>query len=327
MNNDVITYPSTVNGGTTVILPSSRVACEIGQEKYNKYHKEAETADMKSKVRVTTAYLGQARKATSTRSKTVTLKHYYKMLFEQEDSYKDCCQAVMQGNPVDDGVREEVKQFADHLVDVAMLIDPGLANNEAGWGQSEQGPIADPALIGSGAANPCFQRRQDGEESRDGEGNGAYRIIICTDQPWFGNKVDNAGIVLALVTILQQFRPVELWIQQGWLGHPNDQYHGVTLFKLECEGGIDPTQLIFWTSHPEKDRRFSRDINGEIGREAEAVSNKAEMPCDLFLMGAWMKLYGIEQGRFGEDTKEEKLKKFGQYIVDTVKSVIYGDEA
>jgi len=39
-----------------------------------------------------------------------------------------------------------------------------------------------------------------------------------------------------------------------------------------------------------------------------------------------MKLYGIEQGRLGEDTKEEKLKKFGQYIVDTTKNIMYGGE-
>ena len=323
--NEVITYPSTVNGGTTIVLPSSKVACQVGQAKYDKYHEEAETADLKQKVQVTTSRISTTnRKAISTRSKTVTLKHYYKMLFEQEDRYKNCCQAVMQGNPFDDSIKEEVKQFADHLVEVAMMIEPGLSNNEGGWGQSEQGPIADPALIGSGAANPCFQRRHDGEESRDGEGDGAYRIIICTDQPWFGNKIDNAGVVLALIAILQQFRPVELWIQQGWLGHGDA--NGVTLFKLECEGGVDPTQLIFWTSNPEKDSRFSRDINDEMGRDAEAISHKAEMPCDLFLMGAWMKLYGIEQGQLGEDTKEQRLKKFGQYIVDTTKSIAYGGE-
>ena len=325
MSEEVITYPSTVNGGTTVILPSSRAACDMGQKKWDKEHEKMKGKDMKEKVQILTSYLTN-RETTKTKKKTIQLGTWYKEIKATEKRFKACCDATLKGDPA---MNEQVKDFSDQLVDLALMLEPSLSSNEGGWQTSDQGPIADPALIGSGAPNPCFRRRYDGDKAKDGAGDGAYRIVICTDQPWFGNRVDNASIVLALITLLRKWRPVELWIQQGWVnneGKTNGNSSGVTLFKLDCDGGVSPTQLLFWTSHPSKDSRFSRDVNESIGRTSKAVSNKSEVPSDLFLMGAWMKLYGIDESTIGMLPKEERMAKFGQYLVDTVKSVAYGEE-
>jgi hypothetical protein len=70
---------------------------------------------------------------------------------------------------------------------------------------------------------------------------------------------------------LQRFGPVELWIQQGWLGKEDND--GVTLFKLDFSQGFQPTQLAFWCGHELKDTSFSFEINMALGRATNCAKS------------------------------------------------------
>ena len=334
--NDTIEYDSKINSGVTVILPNTKVACELGQTHYSREVNNLKEADPNDKVTVTTSSARGGGKKTK-EMKISTLMKKWK---EQLKLYDGCVNDLQKGVEAD---KNYIKKLADEIVDYALMIDPSLSNTEGGWQTAENGPIADSSLVASGVPNPCFKRRHDGEEAKDGAGDGAYRVVICTDKPYWGQVNDNSAYITALVTILQNFGPVEIWIQQGWLhpkGDVNDIRSGVTLFKLDADGGIDPTQLAFWTGHRFKDAVFSHAVNSEIGRTQSAVSTVSEIPCDVFLYGTWMKMYGIDEGKerptneeankwhktAGPSTKQERLQMFSEYLIDTVKGILYSED-
>jgi hypothetical protein len=180
-------------------------------------------------------------------------------------------------------------------------------------------------LLAAGEERCCIQRKDEGEAVKGGEGGGAYRLIINTDVSWWGQPNDNAAMVGALAVILQQFRPVEIWIQQGWLGC--HEWDGITLFKLDFTGAFDPTALAFWIGHGDKDSVFSYFINMELGRENTSTSTIAEIPADLMLRGDWMTVYGINQDAFLNMMHTEKMDLMARWIADTAMQIALAQKA
>ena len=122
--------------------------------------------------------------------------------------------------------------------------------------------------------------------------------------------------------VLQQFAPVEIWIQQAWIGNGDDD--GVSLFKLDFNGNFDPTQLSFWCGSEYKDIPFSNFVNRSIGRESSNAKHP-ELPCDLYLRGDWMTRHGIGNG-FDKLPSTEQLNLATKWINATCGEILYGDE-
>lgn len=333
--SEIIKYESNVNGGVTVILPDSKTACDIGMGYFTSEIDNLANMPQDQTMNTSTINVRGDSKSKGKKLKVKTLLRRWK---EYMKSYNKCVDDLRKGS---DYQKQSIKKLADEIVEHALLIDPSLSNTQGGWQTAENGPIADSSLVASGVPNPCFKRRYDGEQAQDGSGDGAYRIVLCTDVAYWGNSSDNSAYIMALVTILQNFGPVEVWIQQGWLAKDGEYYGGVTsgttLFKLDADGGIDPTQLAFWCGNRNADHLFSHAVNDQIGRTSKQVSTKAEIPCDLFLSGTWMMMYGLEtpkkkptkeeQDKWYETAKnkQERLQMFSDYLIDTVKGILYED--
>ena len=240
-------------------------------------------------------------------------KSFYKTL-------EQCYEAIERGDP---SIKEESDNLIESLVDVIDNINPTFAKAKQGFERTEEGLFTTTDLVATGEENSFLKRKDSELEIVSGAGDGAYRIFINTDASWNGKTTDNAAVVGAIVTILQRFAPVEIWIQQGWLGRfPED---GVTLFKLDFLNGMDVTQLAFWIGHEGKDIPFSWHINRVLGRKCSRTSVKAELPCDLMLRGDWMIHAGItDPYNFANKLFTEKCDIMSKYIEMTAREILTG---
>ena len=168
-----------------------------------------------------------------------------------------------------------------------------------------------------------LQKKEVPFDLKEGAGQGAYRLLINTDVSWWGNPVDNDAIVGSIIMLLQRFAPVEIWIQQGWLGCCETD--GVTLFKLDFTSAFNPTQLSFWINHKGKDIPFSHQINAVLGRQNTRTSITAAIDCDLMLRGDWMRTVGIDIYDFSNKTYTDKCDIMAEYINLTSMKILTGD--
>ena len=235
-------------------------------------------------------------------------------------SLEQCYEAIEKGDP---SIKEESDNLIESLVDVIDNINPTFAKAKQGFERTEEGLFTTTDLVATGEENSFLKRKDSELEIVPGAGDGAYRIFINTDVSWNGKTTDNAAVVGAIVTILQRFAPVEIWIQQGWIG--SDPEDGVTLFKLDFLNGIDVTQLAFWIGHRGKDYPFSWHINKCLGRRHALTSIKAELPCDLMLRGDWMRHAGIKNSYdFCNKLYTEKCDIMAKYIEMTAREILTG---
>jgi len=315
----------TKNGGTTVVLDSAADAIKLGEAYANKlveaYAKQPK--DRKVDVNFLQRDEHDPMEGHCAKSKKQTgCKMTYGALLasakDRQRRFTQCEEAIVKGDPE---TKEAISRMMEELHDMALDLAPSLKANHAGFQRSEDGFSASPELLAAGEEKCCIQRKDEGEGIKGGEGAGAYRLIINTDVSWWGQPSDNAAMVGALTLILQQFHPVEVWIQQGWLGsHDSD---GITLFKLDFTGAFDPTALTFWIGHHDKDQVFSYFINMELGRENTSTSTTAEIEADLMLRGDWMKVYGIDEGKFGSMLHTEKMDLMARWIADTAMQIAF----
>lgn len=314
-------YPSqTTNGGTTIILDNLQAAVRLGQTEVDELVSSWSKRDPKDKVKVRRIERDRdvasavAHKGTTMNASTL-LESYKRW----QKNYTDCGVAITKGDPELD---QAISEMAEELHDLALDLAPSLRANYAGFQRSDDGVTASPELLAAGEEMCCFRRKEGSDGVKQGAGEGAYRIIINTDVSWWGQPTDNAALIGALVVLLQQFKPVEVWIQQGWLrGGSGDD--GVTLFKLDFTGAFDPTALAFWAGHPGKDQTFSYAINCALGRQGSGTSTVAEIPCDLYLRGDWLKLLGIEQHKLCSMLHTDKLDLFSKWIADTACKIVF----
>lgn len=305
----------TINGGQTFIMesvaeviPFGRKFCEQQIAKAEQYVKEG------GKIRC----VGIKRDGYKGGSRTLSAKGYLDKWKKAVKEYEDCVTAIEKGAPE---FKEKIADTIDHLRELVVDLEPQLAASHSGFVRDEDGVTAAPELVACGDDKPCFKRKPSGENVRSGAGEGAYRIIINTDVHWQGRPEDNAAVMGALVVLLQQFRPVEIWIQQGWLGDADTD--GVTLFKLDFTAGFDPTQLAFWCGHPMKDCRFSFYVNRGAGRTNHTTSKHAELDADLFLRGDLLTTMGISEYTLANATPFEKLDLFSRWLDKTAMQIAY----
>jgi hypothetical protein len=196
---------------------------------------------------------------------SITFGELLRQYREMKDEFAECVENIQKGDP---DFKEKISDMAEDLKEFALDLAPSLRANYAGFNRSDDGFTVSPELLAAGEEQCCIRRKEGGESVRQGSGEGAYRIIINTDVEWRGLPEDNASMIGALVTLLQQFKPVEVWVQQGWTG---EQFgDGVTMFKLDFTGAFDVTQLAFWCGNKNKDRVFSFLINKGLGRQQTA---------------------------------------------------------
>jgi hypothetical protein len=316
---ELVHWPSKVNGGRTTIIPSTAAAVVLGRNYITTI--KANVARMKAagcqKVKVTTKY----RDSNKTKTKTINIQTHEHQWEEQFVRYEDAVNEITVGNP---DIKHRIMESATRLMHLALDLCPQINSAYCGFERWEEGDEVLPDLLREGDDRPFLRRKRSELEPRAGKGEGAYRIIINTDVSWWGRPEMNAGVTGALVLVLQQFAPVEIWIQQGWLGTDADD--GVSLFKLDFNGSFDPTQLSFWTGSPYKDIPFSNFINRSIGRENSSTSIQPELPCDLYVRGDWMTLHGVDKG-FDNLPITEQFRLAAEWIAKTCSNILYGEEA
>lgn len=309
-------YPSpTTNGGTTIVLDSVQDATASGQAYINGViERLMKYPDAKIKIRY-------HQRDGKVKTKEKTCRTYVKEEEEGKKQFEEACSALLS---CDESLRALINQTLEELRDSALDIEPMLAVGYSGYERSEDGFTAAPELVASGEERPCFQRRRASNEVARRDGDGAYRIIINTDVAWWGNPEDNAAVMGALVTILQQHGPVEVWIQQGWLGKPGkmEEGDGVTLFKLDFTGSFEATQLTFWLNHKFKDVPYSSFVNRGLGRRNAMTSQFAEIPCDLYLRGDWMTLAGLTEADLKSMMHIERCDAMSRWIASTAMQIL-----
>ena len=252
----------------------------------------------------------------------------------------------------DEKLNEKINDMVTEIVDLVDDICPSLSSTPSKTEVSEDGFAASPERIAAGEERSMFSRSKDSRQVKDGSADGAYRVIINTDVSWWGDPKDNAALMGAFIVCLNRFRPVEIVIQQGWLGY--DENDGVTLFKLDYSGGFNPSQMHFWLGSPFKDATFSFNVNRGLGRKSSGTSTVAETECDLYLRGDWMTMFNIGestpltervvQDRCGQGTAvkpdpsyiikttwhemlfTEKKKVIAEWIKQTAMKVVFGSE-
>jgi hypothetical protein len=314
------TFPSpTANGGQTIILDTVQDAIQHGATWLdNLIASYEERGDQK--ISVTKV----KRDGPAGASKTMNSSTFAAKWKEGRERFRECCTAIVSGDPA---LKAEITGTLEALRDAAVEIAPMLAVGYRGYQRSEDGFTAAPELVAAGEENPCFQRKPGSDEITKRSGDGAYRIVVNTDVAWWGKPADNAAVMGALVTLLQQFGPVEIWIQQGWLGSPGEHAagDGVTLFKLDFTGSFDATQLAFWLGHKYKDTIFSHIVNRGLGRQNTHTSTTSEIPCDLYLRGDWMTLHHVTASALAAMTHIERIDTMAQWIAKTAMQIIHPD--
>lgn len=243
---------------------------------------------------------------------SISFGELHRQYKQMQDEYKACIENIEKGDPE---FKERISDMAEQLRDLVIEMAPSLSASYAGFNRSDDGFTVSPELLAAGEEQCCIRRKQGGDSVKQGAGEGAYRIVISTDVEWDGKPEDNASMLGALVLLLQQFKPVEVWVQQGWTG--NSYGDGITMFKLDFTGAFDVTQLAFWCGNKNKDRVFSFLINKGLGRSESHSATTSEIPCDLFLRGDWMEKMGIDEYEFNRMLWTDKCDKMAKWIADT----------
>jgi hypothetical protein len=288
MNNNYKNFKSeTKNGGLTILLPNLEEAVRLGYlydwEPDKRGQKQADVCKVK---------------------------------------YDKAVKDIYRPNPE---FLQKVEDVQETLVDVVQQIEPSLKPAYEGFGKrrEDEGLSVDAGLLASGDSMPFLDRKESEYKVKpDKSGEGAYRILICTDVSWWGQPDMNCGVVGSFVTLLQQYRPVEVWIQQAWLNDTScGAESGVTLFKLEFSSGYAPQQIAFWVTSPYKDFPFSYAVNKQLGRNCSGTSTVAEIPCDLWLRGDWMRLAGMNWEQWNKMLYTDKIDWVAKWLARTCKEV------
>lgn len=196
----------------------------------------------------------------------------------ESGEYDACWRAIFEGDPKQ---AKAAMETAYKLRDMALELEPSLAL-QTDWIATENSEIWDSGAVAAGEPRPCLVKGKK-LEAKPGKGDGAYRIIINTDVPWWCSPTQGAAAMTALVMILANQAPVEIWVQQGWLGScPQD---GITLVPVFNGTLIEPSSILFWTAHEWKDSPFSFIMNRILGRRSGICAIQPELECDLWLAG------------------------------------------
>jgi len=188
---------------------------------------------------------------------------------------------IENGNPdIEADVNALAKEYEDHAKEVepSLTLDSQFSPGEEGE-QFDAGKIASEDPM-------AFFFRSTTNRPKSGKGDGAFRILINTDVSWWGDPTKQCAALMAIVNLMKRQAPVEIWVQQGWVGP--DTGSGVTLFKVFSGGQILTKHLYFWIGSPYKDNPYSFVVNKKLGRVNQGVSLEPEIPCDLYIYPQFM---------------------------------------
>lgn len=316
------TYQSpTSNGGKTIVLETAADAIAAGSRFVEENIALLESrGDEKLNVNKLT------RDGKSSKGKPMLASTLAGKWKESRKRFEKCVEAITKG---DESIKSSIAATLELLRDAAVEIEPMLAVGYRGYERSEDGFSADAGLVAAGEEKPCFQRKRGSEEMQKRAGDGAFRIVINTDVSWFGKPDDNCAVMGALVTLLQQFGPVEVWIQQGWMDGKDGTSpdNGVTLFKLDFTGSFDATALYFWLGHHDKDACFSYIVSRALERKHAATSITSEIPCDLYMRGDWLKCAGITAEQLAAMLHTERIDVMATWVSQTAMKITHPELA
>lgn len=254
------------------------------------------------------------------------LNEHYKgsdYLKQSKEMWSQCIHSLTHG---DEQFGAKIAEIIDKLLDIVDQIEPTFSMNRQGFERSaEDGIITTPELLQSNEEKVTFKPKYSDahRELKKGSGEGAYRIIINTDVWFNGLPEDNCAMVGALIELLQRFAPVEVWIQQGWLG--GDINDGVTLFKLDYTLSMDITSLTFWINHPYKDSVFSYLVNRGLGRKSTATSCVSEIENDIMFRGDLQEMFGFSD-TIADKLYTEKMDLTAAWIAHTAYKLLFNTD-
>lgn len=192
--------------------------------------------------------------------------------------------AVSQIGKIPSNKQAEITALTEEFYHKALEIDPSLSLDPQ-FQMAEEGDMWDAGAIAEGKTL-CMITKTESSMPKTGKGDGCFRIVINTDCPWSACPTRYGAALTALAMILQRIAPVEVWVQQGWLG--SNEKDGVTLFRICSGASVSVQNLWFWTSSPLKDMPFSYAINRCLGRRHNGCSTDPEIECDLYIHGSMM---------------------------------------
>lgn len=243
--------------------------------------------------------------------------------------------AITQGDP---RKIHQVNQLTDKLVGLIYEINPSL-KLDVHRQRAENGDIWDAGLIGSEDPMPCWDMKVTQKIKRGAGGDGAYRIIINTDTSFGRSDSENCLVLCAMVSVLQQYSDVEIWVQQGWVANHQDGHkegvntdygspmNGITLFPAFRGSGLHPAQIMFWAGHPMRDSIFSHLINEKIGRESSGCSEAAELDCDLYTRnGCFSEMPPFNFNLHNPEQEFKQLKALAKWTAGQLSSVLLEEE-
>lgn len=223
-----------------------------------------------------------------------------------KDALEESLDQIENGNTV---INANAIKLADSMIDAAKNIEPSLTQEQT-YQPSEEGELWDAGKIASNDPIAFFSPNRT-DRPKSGRGDGAFRILINTDVGWWADPTTQVAALMAIVTLLQRQAPVEIWIQQGWLGDSTTD--GITLFKIFSGGAILPQHLYFWIGSPYKDSPYSYIVNQMLRRVKSRVSMSPELPCDLYIYGSFM-------------PKIKNIDAWNDWVAKTARPMLFDEE-
>lgn len=239
--------------------------------------------------------------------------------FEQDGYFRscmdECIEQTANGIPA---LNDDINKHIDYFKDLALEIEPSLTMDQH-FTPSEEGAVYDEGAIAAGEANPFFSKKNtETPAPKPAKSGGAFRFVINTDVASWQDPAYQAGALGALALIVQKDAPVEIWIQQGWLGGSN--HDGITLFPVHKGGPVSAKTLAFWVGSLHKDSPYSWCVNRLLGRTSGGVSLEADIPCDLYIYNQWMPYCKFK------DNKLINGHEIAEWVAKTSKKMLFEEE-
>lgn len=162
----------------------------------------------------------------------------FEMWKSTTDNDKATYEILMESIKPNESVLQQAFDRSEQFIAEAIEYDQRLAAR-ARWLRREEGEAVCPALLAQGDDSPFFKRAKT--DVRESNGGDAIRVVVSTD----ANEVqpESAAAFIAAVRLAQQFHPIEVWWQGGWLSA--DRSKGFIFHIPLIQGDMDFSKLQY----------------------------------------------------------------------------------